>query len=164
MFCREKNVLSLYIFRPQLSSAALQLSSAVLIFLGRIAPTLLVLGRIVVSVWVLVWFIHFRIRCDVGQVDLDSSDQDVHHVLDLLEVTTDLAEVTPPRPLTAATREKVHGLLQVNIGHVGKYQLLSWGVRSEEMLEYYSCSCLTPDGAEVWRGCWWRGERWLVLW
>ena len=58
----------------------------------------------------------------VVEVDIYPSPQQIHHVLDLLQVPTNCPQMA--RCPTGARGEKIHSLLQVNIGHVREYQLL----------------------------------------
>ena len=58
----------------------------------------------------------------VVKVDINPRPHQIHHVLNLLKVPTDSPEMA--RCPTGSRGEKIHCLLQVNIGHVGEYQLL----------------------------------------
>lgn len=57
----------------------------------------------------------------VVKIDLYPSPQEIHHVLDLLQVPAHTPQV--PRVTTGARGQQFHSLLQVNIRHVREYQL-----------------------------------------
>ena len=108
-----------------MTDQALQLPSAVLVGPGRSLHGHL--ADVVVD------FIQVLTRFDVGQADVYPRHEEVHDVLDLLEVPADPPQLSGP--VAGAGGEDVDHLLQVDTGHVREYQHLLAFVLQLELSE-----------------------------